>query len=338
MSVIMSGHKKHLEPFYAKTQATGSLPLRGLKLAIKFTVSTAFLVYIFYIIDLDKFSLALTGIQPEYYIFSLILLVINSFILAFKFKLIMEPSGIRQPLLSLVKINFISRFYALILTTAVGQGVVRWYQTTKNQEGKLNFLPVMVFERSSFLFTLCFFIAASWFFLVNPNSRAFGKNILPFAVTGLLCLPGIFLVSPVLFKSDPSFNQNDKSRNSYWHKILLVFRSFSLFNNKPKLLLASLGIAVLWHFAYLLRVYLLFTAVNVNINIFQLCWMASLVLFLQILPVSLNGIGLREGAYAYLFNLAGMPVEKGVLIGTLFFTQMLIASAIGGAIVISSKE
>jgi len=197
---------------------------------------------------------------------------------------------------------------------------------------------VMVFERASFLFTLCFFIVAAWFFLENPGSIALGKYILPFAATGLLCLPVIFLVSLIQFKSDPPDNQNDRSKNPYRHKILLVCRSFSLFKNQPKIILASSGIAFLWHLTYLLRVYFLFTAVTVDIDIFQLCWMASLVLFLQILPISLNGIGLREGAYAYLFNLAGMPVEKGVLIGILFFTQMIIASTIGGVFVILAKK
>lgn len=59
-------------------------------------------------------------------------------------------------------------------------------------------------------------------------------------------------------------------------------------------------------------------------------WMGSLVLLLQVMPVSIAGIGIREGAYAYLFALCGLPSEKGVLIGILFFTQMLIVALIGG--------
>ena len=58
--------------------------------------------------------------------------------------------------------------------------------------------------------------------------------------------------------------------------------------------------------------------------------MGSLVLLLQTLPLSLAGIGLREGAYAYLFRLYKLPPENGVLIGVLFFSQMLKMAAGGG--------
>jgi hypothetical protein len=57
--------------------------------------------------------------------------------------------------------------------------------------------------------------------------------------------------------------------------------------------------------------------------------MASLVLFLQSIPLSLNGIGLREGAYAYLFSLENLPVEDGVSLGILLFSQIIIISIVG---------
>ena len=62
----------------------------------------------------------------------------------------------------------------------------------------------------------------------------------------------------------------------------------------------------------------------------EVTWMASLVMLLQALPISLAGIGVREGAYAYLVTLFGLPVETGVVIGILFFSQMLIMAITGG--------
>jgi hypothetical protein len=61
------------------------------------------------------------------------------------------------------------------------------------------------------------------------------------------------------------------------------------------------------------------------------------VLLLQTLPISFAGIGLREGAYAYLLTLYGLPPEKGVLIGILFFSQMLIMAFVGGVFELTDK-
>jgi uncharacterized membrane protein YbhN (UPF0104 family) len=58
--------------------------------------------------------------------------------------------------------------------------------------------------------------------------------------------------------------------------------------------------------------------------------MAPLVLLLQIIPVSFAGIGVREGAYAYLFGLFKLPPELGVLTGILFFSQEILFAVIGG--------
>jgi len=76
--------------------------------------------------------------------------------------------------------------------------------------------------------------------------------------------------------------------------------------------------------------YFLFYAINLQLSIIDIAWMGSLILLLQIIPLSFAGLGVREGAFAYLFTLFGLVPEKGFLIGILFFSQMLILSAIGG--------
>jgi len=67
-------------------------------------------------------------------------------------------------------------------------------------------------------------------------------------------------------------------------------------------------------------------------------WMASLALLIQVLPISLNGIGLREAAYAFFFRIQDLPPEAGVLIGILLFSQMFFMAAIGGVLHLFSKE
>jgi hypothetical protein len=67
-------------------------------------------------------------------------------------------------------------------------------------------------------------------------------------------------------------------------------------------------------------------------------WMVSLALLIQVVPVSLAGLGLREETYAYLFTLFNLPAEKGILIGLLFFSQLLLFSIFGGLLEFTEKE
>ena len=70
--------------------------------------------------------------------------------------------------------------------------------------------------------------------------------------------------------------------------------------------------------------FFLFKALDLPLNLIDVVWMASLVLILQGLPVSIAGLGIREGAYGFLFTLFALPSEKGVLIGILFFTLLFV--------------
>jgi hypothetical protein len=83
---------------------------------------------------------------------------------------------------------------------------------------------------------------------------------------------------------------------------------------------------------FLSRLFFLVKGAHIPLTFWDITWIGSLVLFLQILPVSLAGLGVREGAYAFLFSLFGLSPEKGVLIGILFFSQMLIFAGIGGVL------
>jgi uncharacterized membrane protein YbhN (UPF0104 family) len=106
--------------------------------------------------------------------------------------------------------------------------------------------------------------------------------------------------------------------------------SLSLNNMKTAFYAGIIGLSLVWQIFYISRLLMLTKAAALPLNLIDILWMGSLVLMLQTLPISFAGIGLREGAYAYLFTLYDLPPENGVLIGILFFSQMLIMAFVGG--------
>jgi uncharacterized membrane protein YbhN (UPF0104 family) len=91
-----------------------------------------------------------------------------------------------------------------------------------------------------------------------------------------------------------------------------------------------LGLSLAGHIFFLCRLFALVKSADLPLSFLDVSWMGSLVLLLQVLPISFAGIGMREGGYAYLFTAFKLPPEKGVLIGILLFSQMLIIAIIGG--------
>jgi glycosyltransferase 2 family protein len=56
------------------------------------------------------------------------------------------------------------------------------------------------------------------------------------------------------------------------------------------------------------------------------------------LPVSLNGIGLREGGYLFLLTRIGVSSEKAIAFGLLWFIVVALDSLLGGLIFILKKK
>ena len=81
------------------------------KIIIKILISFIFIAYIFFNIDLGLLAETVSSVRLKYYFIAFVILIINSVVLAQKYKIVMQPSGIYQPLTELVKINFICRFY-----------------------------------------------------------------------------------------------------------------------------------------------------------------------------------------------------------------------------------
>ena len=309
------------------------------KLLLKIALSLAFLFYLVLKIDWPSLIESFFSVKPAYFFVSLLLAILNSFILALKYKTLMKPSGLYQPFLRLVKINFVSRFYAMFLSTAIGHGVIRWYKVTKNQNGRPKFLTVMVLERLTFLFAIFCASILSLTLLSNPQLIAFEQKIVPILWAGLAGLILFFFY----FLYSPFHNLINKALQLVTAKLpVLVKRSFAsldftLFYGFDTVLF-TLFLAFIWHLLFLLRVYALFLSLEVPLDFIDATWMASLVLLVQVIPVTFSGIGVRETAYAYLFKMQNLPPEQGALIGILFFSQMLFMSLIGGALELASKD
>jgi uncharacterized membrane protein YbhN (UPF0104 family) len=234
---------------------------------------------------------------------------------------------------SLIKINLISRFYALFIPTAMGREAVRWYKVTKNQSGRLLFLASTIFERSLFILVLILFGTIPLFFYsLNAEIVSLRIKILPILILSL-----IIICSCIVYFIVPNFR--------YFFNFIIIRISQKRFKNiefnafKDNFALREQSyclyfhvfiLGIIWQVVFIIRLFALFKAAALPLTFIDVTWMGSLVLLLQVLPISFAGIGMREGAYAYLFTLFNLPPEKGVLIGILFFSQMLILAGIGG--------
>jgi hypothetical protein len=61
-------------------------------------------------------------------------------------------------------------------------------------------------------------------------------------------------------------------------------------------------------------------------------------LVIQLAPVSINGFGVREAVFSYLFRRLGHPVEAGLALSIAGAALLILASLPGGLVFLLRKE
>ena len=90
-----------------------------------------------------------------------------------------------------------------------------------------------------------------------------------------------------------------------------------------------LGAAVLYQASTVAVVYFAVHALDVDIPVAAVLAFAPAVAMAQVLPLSLSGLGVREGMLVILLHPLGVSTGRAVAIGLLWYAMMLVVSLFG---------
>jgi len=240
---------------------------------------------------------------------------------AYRWKIMAEVQGLSAPLKKFVLYYYIGMFFNLFLPTSIGGDIGRCYLLSRDRAHlKQAVLSVLADRGVGFAAMTAIALAAlsqssvlvippalSWILYFSGGLLFLGFMI-PFSVRSWIETSWPWL-SPVM---------------SYWKSPGLLLCLFSL----SLILQASvIGLHILvgeaMGFSLPLGYYFVFT---------------PLVVAVSMIPVSLNGLGLREGAYVFFLQQAGVPMEAGMAFGLSWFSILFASGLIGGIAWIVSPE
>ncbi len=109
-----------------------------------------------------------------------------------------------------------------------------------------------------------------------------------------------------------------------------IGQAFRLWAKRPR----ALFTALLWTYGHMLSLFLtvwiLFRGMGSNVPLWQIAGLWSLVYFITLLPVSINGLGVQEVAVAYLYSTySGVPLQAGLTAAVVIRMLYLLASLPG---------
>ncbi len=251
-------------------------------------------------------------------------------ILAYKWRVILQFLNVNTGYLRLVKFYFIGTFFRYFLPGGFGSDLVRGYSMFKDRQKKTPVIASLVMERITSFAAGLILAGAAWallFSLIRSTVGGFELLIIALAFLAAIALGYYFrnsLISLFLGK----ILKTPRVRKLTQETIEEIFSLLTM----PKRLILLLTISVVYHLLTTILCYLVGLALGIDVPFFYYMVFIPIISVVIRLPISLYGIGVREGIFVIFFGHVGLSAEKAVSISLLVFTIGVLSSLVGGVL------
>ncbi len=304
-----------------------SISRRYLWLFLRLLFVAAVFAYILNRLDLPLFFQQVRALDVRYIIPGITLSMTALAIASLRLKIVTDVVNPRISLYSLFTVNLVGQFYNQFLPGTVTGDVVKAYYLARTQTDKVSIYSAILVDR---LLGISMNGLLGVVMLIGNNRvlDTLGMNtnvpiILLIAAIGALV--GSYLLFPLVEKWEPRLPS----------LIASFYRSIRLYKRHP----ATLFRAVIVNFAFFLVWSVAFwcLALAVGLNQFDLptaLLVLAVISFVQFIPLSINGWGVREGALIALLSVYGVSSEQALLLSLLVAAVNLAIAALGGLVVL----
>lgn len=235
------------------------------------------------------------------------------------------------PELSLGKVTkntFISLFYSTVLPGQITGDVVKAYRLGKSSVQRGHAEAATLVDRALALFALCGIGAAASF--LTPASATSKALLLPFLAAAAM----MFIVG--------SFAANHRFRHQLLDRFLPpstgrireFLRHFGVALHecmrKPWRLAVNLLLALLFHVLCIVAHVVLGWGLQIELPWVAWAIVYSVISLVTLLPISIAGVGLREGGYVGILALFGIASDVSLSLSFTVFAISLLGAACGG--------
>lgn len=298
-----------------------------ISMLIKIGVSGVILYFLFRSINMAAFLKTVTSINPLLVALAALVFLACQCVSTYRWSVILKKD-MDIPYRKLFSIYFIGMFFNNFLPTMVGGDIVKGYYLYKySKRGDVSMASIFMDRYSGF--TALMLIAAIALFLGYGLIKGTGlPAFLALLIGGFVFASLIIWVSflhgwvMVILSKIHFYGINEKIDTFY--RILMSYRHD--YAALWKIFLFSMLVQVGGIIGY----YIIGTGLGMNLHPLYYFLFVPLTATIAMLPISLAGLGIREGAFVFLFTRAGATTEQALTLSLMWFVVTVIVSLIGG--------
>jgi uncharacterized membrane protein YbhN (UPF0104 family) len=297
-----------------------------LKSVIKLVISAVMLGLVLRFVNLKDLRSVVLSIPLTTAVLYVIVFTAGQILSSFKWWIIAKSSGIDVPWSTALKAYFIGMFVNCFGFGTVGGDFARGILLADGKKVKTRALASVIADRAQGLAVLSIIGLGSVAIYGQPLLDAKLVDILLVLLLGIIAV--WFLAPSILFRIFPETTfAGTKLR-----------QIFQVLPRSPGVIVAITLLSFIFHLTQISLHALMLSGLGVSISWPVLLTTIPFVNILATLPISWNGLGVREKSYMYFLVPGIISSEQAVALGAMWLLSVAITSSIGGILSVLTKD
>ena len=303
----------------------------------KFGVSFGLIALMLLRSDFQAFRTELNEANLLYFGAALFVTAFNMLVRSYKWQLLLKVQGAKISLTKLQSLNYMSLFFNNLFLGSIGGDVFRVHSAIGYSKTKGGAAASVIMERATGLtIALLLVIVLGVAFLFTSQSVATAWQLVGGFAFGAAIMGGV-VVAFRLASNVAGLPMLDKIPNI---KNLIEESKASIreYTNHREVVIASLGLSLLYHIGNSVTFYFFALAANADVSVLPFLFIAPLVALLVMIPISVNGLGIQEGSYVFYLEQIGVAGPAALLAAVFSRATLLILGLFGGLLFLTYKD
>lgn len=298
----------------------------------KAAVTLLLFLYIFRKVDFHQFGSILRNARLDVLTAGFLVLWLGHYICIYRWRMLMRPLMPVLSIANLFGIYCIGLFFNLTFPTVVGGDVVKMYYAGKPSKSYAQSFAATFLDRDAGM--LAMMIIACVVILFYPmDVPGIPVAFIIWGTSALFILGNVAIFAPYLHRLLTDFLRR-LHLNRLAHKTDTISNVFLIMGKHRYVLLLSLLISLINQLMVASVTWILALGLRIKLPMYYFLVFVPVITLISMIPISLNGMGLREYAFMSLFGAVGISMASCIALGLLSSIIMILASIPGGVVYI----
>ncbi len=305
--------------------------------AIRVSVTLLLFAFLFKSLSWSTLLAALTHVHLAVLPVAVVVGVFSLVVSAYQWQSLLRSERIHVDLAKLINLYLVGMAFSHFLPTGMGGDVVKAFYVGRESGNSAGSASAVVMSRVTGFFGM---MLVAFPALIIWHAH-FTRNIVLLFVSLSLGVGSMIIGAVFSARLLPRLFKGKWAKRRLFASAIRIGDALSMSARRPRSLCVATLFGILFHVVACLNYYSFALALGMDVPLhfyFVAIPLASLAAFL---PISINGFGVRESAFVYVFSTIHVAITTSLLLAFLVDAQVLCFGAIGGCIYLamgSDKE